>query len=114
MPMTAFVTDGNDHDIVLRSVVSVRTGTELLLPKWELNNDFRYVRLMIRGGFMWEPSPLVSQGDSSAFLDADRMGFALGAGFESWDPWELVDGPWRIDLFSQYHVLGSGTLDSCR
>jgi long-subunit fatty acid transport protein len=102
--------DGNDFTVQLRSVWGLRMGAELNLPKWTLNNDFRYVRVCVRGGFQYEPSALASQGPTSALLDADRMGFSVGAGFESWDPWELIDGPWRIDVFAQYHVLATGAL----
>lgn len=105
-----FVTDGNAYDVTLRNTISIRTGLELRLPEWKLDSDLRYIRLYVRGGFQWEPTPLVSQGTNSAFLDADRMGVAAGIGFETWDPWELVDGPVRFDVFAQYHTLLPSTL----
>lgn len=104
------VVDGNDHTFTLKPTWSVRTGSELLLPKWELDNKLRYLRLMARGGFGWEPTPLVSQGDNSALLDADRMMFAAGFGAETWDALELVDGPVRADLYVQYHTLARSEL----
>jgi hypothetical protein len=88
----------------------VRTGLELWLPKQELANDLQYIRLFVRGGFQYEPTPLVTQGRSSAILDTDRFGFALGLGFETHDPFELNDGPVRIDVFGQRHLLASASL----
>lgn len=100
-----FVADGNEYDVTFGDTLGARTGVELWLPKWELANDLRYVRLFGRGGFQYEPSPLRSQGRSSAILDSDRYGFGFGVGFETWDPFELVDGPVRLDVYGQRHVL---------
>jgi long-subunit fatty acid transport protein len=105
-----FVRDANDYEVTLRNVWSVRTGTELRLPQWKIENDLQYVRLLVRGGFQYEPSPLVSQGDSSALIDSDRMAFSAGVGAETWDPFELVNGPVRGDVFFQYHSLAAGSL----
>ena len=30
---------------------------------------------------------------------------------ETWDPFELVDGPVAFDVFFQYHTLADGVLD---
>jgi long-subunit fatty acid transport protein len=103
------VTDGNEFEVLLRNVWSVRTGLELDLPTWEVGGAFRYVRLRARGGFGLEPSPLVDQRDS-ALLDADRTMYTLGAGVEHWDPLHLVNGPVRYDLSFQYHALAPGQL----
>jgi len=105
-----FITDGNDHDVTLGNVWSFRLGTELRLPQWDLDSKLRYLRLTFRGGFGYDPSPLVGQADSSALIDPDRTMFTLGTGLEVWDPFDLVDGAVRLDGFFQYHVLASGTL----
>lgn len=108
--LDGFVTDGNDFEVTLRNTVGVRTGVEVWLPKWEMASDLEYVRLYVRGGFQFEPSPLVTQGRSSVILDSDRYGFALGMGFETHDPFELNGGPVRIDVFGQRDVLASASL----
>lgn len=105
-----FVNDGNAYTVDLRDTTGVRTGAELWLPKWDMKSKLRYVRLFARGGFQYEPTPLVSQGPSSAFLDADRFGFGMGLGFETWDPFALVDGPVRLDAFAQRDLLASTIL----
>ncbi|MBT3224092.1 MAG: hypothetical protein HN348_33910, partial [Proteobacteria bacterium] len=108
------VVDGNPVSASFRPVWSIRTGGEIVLPrinltegKWE---KWRYLRVVVRGGFGYDPTPLVSQGDSTALLDTDRFLFTFGAGVEHWDPFKLVDGPVRYDLFFQYHSLVHATL----
>ncbi len=104
------ITDGNDFDLTLKNTWSVRAGAELRLPEVGLDSDWRYLQFTVRGGFGWEPSPLVGQGENSSFLDTDRTMYTLGAGVEFWDPFELVDSPVRFDAFFQYHALASGSL----
>lgn len=104
------VTDGNDFDLSLKNTWSARAGMELRLPRIGLDSDCRYLQITVRGGFGWEPSPLVGQGEDSAFLDTDRTMYTLGAGVEFWDPFELVDSPVRFDAFFQYHALAAGSL----
>lgn len=104
------VVDGNEHAFVMRSVWSARTGVDLMLPEWTLSSDWRYVRLSARGGFGYDPTPLVAQGASSALLDTDRSSFSLGAGVETWDPFELTDGAVRLDAFLQIQTLAQRTL----
>lgn len=108
--LDSFVQDGNEYEVTLRNTVGVRTGVEVWLPKWEMTSALEYVRLYVRGGFQYEPSPLVTQGRSSVLLDSDRYGFALGMGFETHDPFELNDGPVRIDVFGQRDVLATASL----
>lgn len=104
------IEDGNPYSITVRSTLGLRMGADLHLPEFPVSGKLRYVRLSFRGGFGWEPTPLVSQGPESAFLDADRTFFTLGAGLEHWDAFELVDGAIRWDLFFQWHVLSKAVL----
>lgn len=104
------VRDGNELDVLLRNIWSLRTGLSLDLPTWDVGGPLRYVQLSARGGMGIEPSPLVDQGSSSALLDADRTLYSLGAGLEHFDPFQLVDGPVRYDLYAQYHLLARGLL----
>jgi len=104
------ITDGNGYQAELRSTWTVRTGLDLKLPRVELDNDWQYVQVSVRGGFAWVPTPLVAQGENSAFLDSDRIQVTLGAGVEFHDPLELVDAPVWFDLYGQLHTLGSTTL----
>ncbi|MEQ1502494.1 MAG: hypothetical protein ABMB14_09690, partial [Myxococcota bacterium] len=106
----AAIHDGNPYTIVVKSTWSLRMGADLELPKIAIAGRIRYVQWSVRGGFGFEPTPLVSQGSSSAFLDTDRTMFTFGVGEESWDPFGLVDGAVRFDLFFQWHVLARATL----
>jgi len=103
--------DGNDFELVLRSVWSVRLGAEVRVGRWELNNRFRYLHFAMRGGFGHDPTPLKSQGASSAFLDTHRTMFTIGAGVETFDPFELLNGPVRLDAFFQVHRLSPYRLE---
>ncbi|TVQ89606.1 MAG: hypothetical protein EA397_14620 [Deltaproteobacteria bacterium] len=104
------VSDGNAYTVDLRTTWSLRTGMDLKLPPIELDNKLRYMRFAVRGGFAWNPTPLRAQGSNSAFLDSDRITFTLGGGLEVYDPFDLVDGPVRLDLFGQLHRIGNGAL----
>lgn len=104
------IRDGNDYTLVLRGTWSVRGGMDLKLPKVELNNKLQYLRIAARGGFGYTQSPIVAQGANSAFLDGDRVTFTIGAGAEVFDPFKLVDGPVRLDLFGQLHRIAASTL----
>jgi hypothetical protein len=85
-------------------------GSEIQMPEFPVKGDLRYVRLRARGGFGFEPSPLRAQREDTMMMDSDRSYFTLGAGVETWDPFELIDGPVRIDAFMQYHLLSAATL----
>ncbi|NCG21642.1 MAG: hypothetical protein GWP91_21720 [Rhodobacterales bacterium] len=105
------IRDGNPLEVILRPVWSYRMGTELQLPEWEVDSKFQYVRLVVRGGFGVEPSPLISQRADTMLLDSGRSFFTLGAGVETWDPLSLVDGAVHLDLFFQSHILKTAFLD---
>ena len=103
--------DGNDHPLpVFSNTLGGRAGMELNLPTWQSDRPWRYLRLTFRGGLGLEPTPLVSQSDETSLLDADRSFFSVGGGVEFWDPFHLVDGPVRFDVFGQYHILARGVL----
>ena len=95
--------DGNSTAVVLRSTWSVRGGGELFFPKKIVSNRFEYVQVCLRFGAGYEQTPLVGQGSNTALLDTDRVLVALGAGVETQDPLQLLNGPIRFDLFSQFH-----------
>ena len=104
------IRDGNQYQVILKPTWGMRLGSDIQLPEWKIDTDLRYVRLRVRGGLAIEPTPLVDQGTNSALLDADRSMFTLGTGAEIWDPFELTNGPVRLDLFWQFHTLRSTTL----
>ena len=104
------VTDGNVYQAELASTWTIRTGLDLKLPEVPLDNDWEYLRVSVRGGFAYVPTPLRAQSNNAAFLDADRIQVTLGAGVEFHDPFELVDAPVWFDLYGQVHQLGSTTL----
>ncbi len=102
--------DGNPVRAELRSVWSLRCGTEVWSPEWDAGRRFRYLRLAGRAGLGLEPSPLVSQGPSTALLDSARVMMTAGMGMETWDPLGLTDGAMRLDVFGQVHVLATSSL----
>jgi long-subunit fatty acid transport protein len=105
------VADGNPYDISLAATWSPRLGLDLRLPPIDGGKHFGDIRILTRGGFGYEPTPLVSQTAATALLDADRVIFAIGAGIEHRDPFRKV-GEQRVrwDGFFQYHLLASGEL----
>lgn len=104
------VYDGNTYRVTFRPTVGGRIGAAKSFQPIPLKNGWDELGIELRGGWLWEPSPLVSQGASSAFLDADRMGFTGGLGVTHGEPFDLVGGPIGWDLFFQYHLVASGTL----
>jgi long-subunit fatty acid transport protein len=108
----ADVEDGNPYDFQLRATWAPRAGLELRLPGFRAVPRWGEIHITTRGGFGFEPSPLVSQSEQTALLDADRSIFALGLGFEHEDPFRKagVHRLGRLDTFFQYHVLARGEL----
>jgi hypothetical protein len=104
------IADANGYSIELKSTWSGRTGVELLLPATKWPSAVGGLQPAVRGGWGLDPSPLVQQGPGSAFLDSDRMIFALGAGIAHEDPFALAQGLVRWDVWGQLHVLASGEL----
>ena len=106
------VADGNPYAITMRNTVSSRVGLDLAIPPFTTRTPFGDIGVIVRGGFGYEPTPLVSQSTSSALLDADRVIFAVGAGLEHDDPFRKKEQRRaRLDGWVQYHILASGTLD---
>ncbi len=106
------VYDGNAYRVTFRPTMGGRVGAATTFPPIPLKNGWDELTLELRGGWMWEPSPLVSQGRTSAFLDADRMAFTGGLGARHGEPFDLVGGPIGWDVFVQYHLVASGTLST--
>lgn len=105
------VVDRNPLNVELSSTVGLRGGYEMMTPKFSFPGRLQYVRLTGRLGGGYEPTPLRSQGPESALLDANRGFITAGAGLSHWDPFKLVDGEIRWDLFFQYHIIGTGVLE---
>jgi len=105
------VRDGNAYSVVLRNVTSGRVGGGIRFPRFELDSRARYLEVGMQVGAGYEPTPLVSQGANSAFLDADRWWLSGGLSGETWDPFRLVNGPIRMGVFFQYHRLVTATLN---
>ena len=102
--------DRNGYSVTLAPTWAFSTGAGLRLREVPLRGDWGQLATVLRTGFLYEPSPLVRQGVSSTFLDADRIGVTAGVGVEHGEPFGLVGGPIGWDLFFQYHLLASGTL----
>lgn len=105
------VADGNPYAIVMKSTVSPRFGVDLRMPAIEGGDRFGEVRILARGGFGYEPTPLESQTADSALLDSDRVIFSVGAGVEHDDPFRrTASRRVRLDGYFQYHLLATGDL----
>ncbi len=104
------VVDGNPVSYTMRSVWGVHAGAEVELPKILLDNRMMYLAVALRGGFGFEPSPLVAQGATSALLDPGRAIYTVGAGVAFRDPLDWFAGPMFIDLFGQLHTLSQDRL----
>lgn len=104
------ISDGNAYSLTLRSVVSARGGVELAIKDWQFDGKLRYAHLRLRLGAGYEPSPMVSQGESSAFLDSSRWMVTTGVGIRHWDPFDLIFGEVRTNFFAQLHGLVGASL----
>jgi len=105
------IADGNVADITMAATVSERVGVDLRLPPIDGGARFGEIRVLTRGGFGYEPTPLVSQTVDSALLDSDRVIFSVGVGVEHDDPFrKLEERRVRLDGYFQYHLLASGEL----
>ena len=83
--------DGNPLDPEFKNTWGVRLGAEMRFPYWDLPWQLGTMRTHLRGGFGYEPTPLVSQTQDSALLDSDRILFACGLGAEHASPLTLID-----------------------
>jgi long-subunit fatty acid transport protein len=101
---------GNPTELIFRNTLGFYTGAELEFPRWELPDPLGWMRMRARGGFGYEPTPLVSQTSESSLVDSDRMIFAIGLGAEHASPVAMIDGPFGWDAFVQYQVLASGSV----
>jgi long-subunit fatty acid transport protein len=104
------VVDGNAYKVEFTDTTSVNLGLEAFLPPVQVGGAAKQLEIVIRSGFGYIPSPLVSQGDQSIFLDSDRMLFAGGLGLTHQDPFKLVPGPVSWDVFFTMHTLAKGEL----
>lgn len=105
------VDDENDYTITMTSTVSPRVGLDLRMPAIAAGDRFGELRILARGGFGYESTPLESQTTASALLDSDRVIFSLGAGVEHDDPFRrAVRRRVHWDGYFQYHLLANGEL----
>jgi hypothetical protein len=102
--------DGNPYDVRLEDTWNLRVGAEGRVVDTPLPKDWGDLELDLRGGFVYEPTPLVGQGTDSALLDSDRMMFATGLSVQHGEPFGVMGGPISWDLYGQLHVLASGKL----
>lgn len=108
-PDNAAISDGNAYSITLVPTTSLKLGLRGAPVDVDLDGRLKHLRLDLRAGWAYEPSPLAAQGAGTAFLDADRMVGAAGIGVQHGDPTGLVAGPVSWDLFFQGHLLASGS-----
>jgi hypothetical protein len=109
------ISDGNPYDISLKSTWSSRFGAELVLPELQVGEvlglaDFGTMRPVLRGGFSYEPTPLIEMGTDVALLDTDRIVLTGGFGLEHRSPFGLMEGPINWDAYYQHHLLAAGSI----
>jgi len=104
------IQDGNPYDIVLQATWGLRGGGEYRFAPLDGGPLWGPVGLTVRAGAGYEPTPLVAQGEGTAFLDADRILLAAGAGVSHDDPFNLTIGPMSWDAFAEMGVLAAGAL----
>jgi long-subunit fatty acid transport protein len=102
--------DANQYDTVFKDTISANTGVEVFLPDFAASSPVGALSPVLRGGFGYIPSPLVSQDARTAFLDADRVLFSGGFGLSHADPWALVPGPVSWDVYYSRQQLAKGEL----
>lgn len=106
------VDDANDYSVAFKNTWSVHGGAEVPLPVWSTDGGWGAIAVVLRGGAALIPSPLVSQDDRTAFLDADRVLLAGGFGVTHSDPFHFVPGPVTWDAFYTRQKLAEGELVS--
>ncbi len=102
--------DANEYTVEFRDTTSVHSGVEIGLPTWHSGPNQGPVEMTVRAGGAYIPSPLASQGSSTAFLDSDRFLIAGGVGFVHRDALDLVPGPIAWDGYVSQQRLAEGSL----
>ncbi len=104
------ISDASVVGAEFRDTLGYRLGSELSLPRWDLPEGAGDLRLRLRGGLGYDPSPLLGQTADTTLLDADRLIIALGAGLSHREPFGWQGGDYRLDLFLQGQPLARGAL----
>jgi len=102
------IRDGNEVAYEVRATWGVRGGAEVALPSWAIGGALDEAQLRLRAGASYDPTPLVSQGDS-AMLDSDHSMWGGGVGLQTGQPLD-EDGAMALDLAVQVHTLAAGSL----
>jgi len=102
--------EGNVTHFVWQDTLAPRFGGVIDLPRIEIDNAARYLQIRLRGGGGIEPTPLVSQSETTAILDASRLVVAGGFQIEHRDPFQIADVA-RWSGWFQFHRLGRGSLE---
>ena len=104
------VDDANQYSAVFIDTTDIHAGIEVYLPRIAPNTEGEGVKPIIRFGGGLIPSPLQSQASDTAFLDSDRFLVTVGGGVVHIDPFGLVPGPVRWDVFYSRQQLAPGVL----
>jgi len=104
------VDDANQYSALFVDTTEIHAGAEVHLPVISRKGGHGGVLPVLRIGGGLIPSPLDSQEVGTAFLDSDRILGTLGAGVVYNDPFELVPGPVRWDVFYTWQKLADGIL----
>ncbi len=102
--------EGNVTHFEWRDTLAPRFGGVIDLPRIEVDNPARYLQIRLRGGGGIEPTPLISQSEYTAILDASRLVVAGGFQLEHRDPFQIADVA-RWSTWFQMHVLGRGSFE---
>ena len=100
------VVNARDYDPLLwRDTWVVRVGGELTPPPTPLPNRLKEIGVVVRFGYSYDPTWVPEQTGVTNFMDSDHHLFALGAGLYVADPFEVIEGPIRLDTFLQIHKM---------
>lgn len=102
--------DGNPYDVRLVDTWNLRVGGDARVLTTPLPQSWGDLGVDLRGGVVYEPTPLEGQGAESAILDSDRLMFAGGLSISHGEPFDVLGGPVSWDLYGQVHTLAQGRL----
>lgn len=88
-----------------RDTWEVRVGLEAEATVARATGRFGALKMRVRGGYGYVPTPVPPQNGLTNYMDADRHMIALGAGFEVGSIAGVSKGPVRFDLGAQFHQL---------
>jgi len=82
-----------------------RVGCEITPPETPVNNKFKHVGFVFRGGYAYDPTWVPEQTGLTNFMDSDHHVASFGAGIRVGDPFDVIEGPISLDAFLQLQKM---------